>query len=198
MRKSLLLVGVLVLLVAAFAVAPRDATEFTHTYEVQGEMVPLDFRVHKFNASGVELALNSPQVPTFFIQFDVSMNGFSPEVTMAGLSKGSRLDGTASPRHMPDFPFLRDKQGNPVMRYTFENQLATDNQFNQALRMTYRGVPVPLVETLIIKEPFVLPPALSQRFDVDGQIEFQPGSLRLDREIDGFWIPIRVVGGKEH
>ena len=195
MRKSMPFVGVLSLLVAAFAFTSRDTPQVEHTFVPEGEMVALNFRVHKFNPNGVELALSNPRVPTFFIQFDVSMDGFSPVVTMTGLSNGSRLKGTASPRNMPDFPFLRDKQGNPVMRYTFENQLATDDQFNQALRMTYRGVPVPLVETLVIDEPILLPPALSEQFDVDGQIQFQPGKLTLDRQIEGFWVPIRVIGG---
>ena len=196
MRKGTLLIGMLVLLATALAFTSRETPAVTHTYAPQGEIVTLDFRVHKFNSEGVEIALNNPQIPTFFIQFEVSMVGFDPVVTMAGLTKNSRLRGTASPQQMPDFPFLRDKEGRPVMRFSFENQLATGGQSGQVLRMTYRGIPVPLVETLVINEPILLPPALSSQFDVQGLIQFEPGRLELEGE--SFWIPIRVIHVKNH
>lgn len=192
MRKTIRLSGLLLLLVVVFAFSRSDIPEVVNTYEPAGEAVPLNFRLHKFNANGVELALNGPHLPTFFIQFDVAMEGMHPVVTMAGLSNRSRLRGTAALRNLPDFPFLRNKDGTPVTSFTFENQIGDDGEGNQALCMTYTGVPVPLVETLVIGRSLTLPEAVSRHLGVEGQVEFQPGRLYLDKDLGGFCVPINM------
>ena len=175
---------------------PTEAVLAAKNMAAVGGAVPLNFRLHKFNASGVEIALNNPRVRTFFIQFDVSMEGLQPVVTMAGLSNGSRLKGSASRRKLPAFPFLRQKDGTPVLHFSFDNQIVEDGQGNQVLLMTYSGVPVPLVETLVIARPMTLPPALSRRLGAQGPVQFQPGRLTLDREVQGFWIPLTPPRGE--
>jgi hypothetical protein len=196
MRKTTAVALSFLLVLLAFTSA-REETPSTHPrYKLEGQPVGLDFKVSKINTEGVELALAKQRNREMFVQFSVSVTEDGVGVVMDGLTNKSRMNGNVSKRHLPDFPFLKASEGEPVLDFAFEHQLARDEAGNPVMRMSYTGIPVPLVRTLTVKRPVTLPPFLSEMFDIEGPIQFQPGVYRVDAEIDGFWIPIKILRDK--
>ncbi len=211
MRKTIFFALPLLVVLFAFAFARDHSPEISHTYQLQGETVVLDFMLNKFNTDGVELvldqqqdeetfnlkeprlALDQQQDEDLFIQFGISLGvsfgqGLSVVVTMTGVSSESQMEGDDQ---LPDFPYLRDDQGQPVLHFPFENRFAYDDAGNPFLHMTYVGSPVPLIEMLVIEVPTTLPAFLSEFFGEEGRIQFQPGDYPL--MYGGFWIPVKVL-----
>ncbi len=194
MRISLLILAPVLLLVAAFALTRYDEPEPQPTYQPAGDPVLLDFEVTKFTLEEIEIALQNPREGELFMQFDIGMSNARPVATLKGISEQSQASGERLAPLPPDFTFLKGPNDERILNFGFMNQIGRDDDKNPALRMTYMGLPVPLVRQLTILEDIKLPAFLSERLQIQGQIALKKGSYRLNRKIQGFWVPLQIVG----
>lgn len=166
------------------------------SYTAVSEPLRLDFSVNKINSSGVELNLkNADRANHLFLQFGVAMKDGKPVVTLTGAGNRSQHSGAAPKKEsLPNWPFLKSKDGSSVVEFSFENQLVQDEKGNQFVRMAYVGAPVPLISTLVIERPATMPPIVTEAFGVSGPIQFVPGTYQLDEKLKGFAVPVRVLG----
>lgn len=194
MRKLLLVAGLSIVLLS-FAWTRESAPAPEINYTPVSQAVTMSFDLNRVSATGAELSLNDRRVRgPMFIQFDVSArNGGS--LVMTGMGNRSQGRGAqARAESLPEWPFLRDRSGQAVLQFVFEHQIAEDPSGNPAMRMTYVGRDVPLINSMSVPRPTTVPPFVSEHFGVDGPIQFQPGEYRIDPRINGFWIPIRILG----
>lgn len=219
MRKTTVVALPLLLVLLAFAFAREEAPPVSRAYQSMSERVVLNFAINKINFEEVELVLigeeeepegsnpeGAPRVlhkqheEDVFFQFEISLNlslakGLSTVVTMAGVSDETEVDGDVMPDNLPDFPFLRDGQGQPVLNFPFAHEIVhnKDGNGDPYMHMTYVGTTVPLISTLVVAEPMTMPSVMSDFFDMHEHMQFQPGAYERDPQTQGFWIPMRLV-----
>lgn len=206
MKKNLFIVSFLLLAVMtwfgfnwAFLPAPPEiARELS-------EEVSFSFSINKMDLSEVELALNNASGENaMFCHFSMSgeWGRGRPGLALNALGTSSRLGsrGKSPDAYLKergnsgkDFSdFMKDNSGKPVKSYTFRQTLSEGKDGKLYMKMAYAGKPMPLIQVLDIKKSLPVPPAISRKFTNEGQIYFLPGTVYLDRKINGFWIPVQV------
>lgn len=193
MRNQILFPAVLlpIALVLALAAPERTVT----TYEPLGDPLNLTFKVNKIDGSDIELAMNEERVKgPLYLQFSVSVQNGTPTLTLNGAGGRSRVAGSPPRENLPNWPFLKSKEGKPVLDFEFENQLVKDAQGNPALRVKYVGTSVPLIRTMIVARPSTFPPTVSSSVGADGPVQLQAGTYQVDAGSASFTIPVKVLG----
>lgn len=167
------------------------------------EEVGLTFTINKMDLSEVELALSGGGA--LFSHFSMSKEwtkgrpglvlnamgassrmgkrGMSPDAYLKERGKGSGKDFSE---------FMKDNSGKAVKTYTLRHTLSKGKDGKLYMKMAYDGRPMPLLQSLTIQQATPVPKDISSKFTKEGQITFLPGTVYLDRKINGFWIPVQV------
>ena len=58
--------------------------------------------------------------------------------------------------------------------------------------MGFAEVDMEMLQTLEIAHPITLPAHISHQFTEDGIIQFEPGTVTMDKKINGFYIPVTI------
>lgn len=194
MRSAVLLPAML--LAAGLALALAAPKSVMPEYFPLAEPVTYTIKVNKIDNAEVETALTGRDVPaSLFLQFSIGTKEGLPVIILNGAGGSSTLRGTAPKDKLPDWAFLKAKDGSKVLEFTFENQLAKDAQGSQVLRISYAGVPVPLVRTLRVARPATFPAFIGNELGAPGPIQLQQGEYQFDDRIQGFNVPVKVVRG---
>jgi hypothetical protein len=168
--------------------------------------VSFSFSINRMDLSEVELALNGASGESaLFPHFSMSNEwtkgrpglvlnamgttsrfgnrGKRPDDYLKEIGNGSGKDFSA---------FMKDNSGKAVKSYTFRQALSEDKDGKMYMKMSYAGRPMPLIQSLTIKQSTAVPRPVSAKFTNKGQIYFLPGTVYLDRKINGFWIPVEI------
>lgn len=174
--------------------------------DLSGE-VGLDFSINTMDHTGVELGLNNKVGGKgLFVQFRMN-NAWKtgrPGLVLAGMKGNSDFRNGMSPQAYLDAPgrqqkqgkdfsdFMKDKSGKAVSTYSFNQKLVEGNGGKTFMQMSYDGPAMEMIQTLEIPRPVTVPAHISQQFTSEGIIQFQPGTVAFDRQINGFYIPVVV------
>jgi nitrous oxide reductase accessory protein NosL len=193
-RTLLFLVTAMFLLVSwiginreTFPPPPENITKMAAT-------VNLKFKVTNKDASSVEMALNEGRGPNnLVVLFDLSKDWYKGNfgLVLTDLSESSSFRGRSG-KQADISRFEKDNSGKTVKFYSFEQTLVKDDNGESYIQMSYAGAPMPLIQSLEIKEDFPLPRHISARFVNKGNITFLAGKYGLDNAINGFWIPVKL------
>ena len=162
-------------------------------YTPLAEPVDLAFEVNGIDGQALELGLLRGVRGRLFLQFEVGAEGGRPVVTLNGAGGRSTVKGLGRNAELPDWSFLKDRGGKPVMTHSFANQLVELPGGQSAVRMTYTGPNVPLLHAMKVARPVTLPPFIGRALGHDGPVQFQPGTYRVDEDA-GVTIPARLLG----
>ena len=173
------------------------------------EEVDLDFSISSMNATGVELALTKKvEGKGMYVVFKMA-NAWKtgrPGLVVSGIRVDSGLQQGMAPQKYLDDPqrkakqgkdfsdFMKDKRGNAVSRYSFQQALVEGAGGQTFLRMSYDGPAMEMIQTLEIPRPVTVPGHISRQFVDKGVIQFQPGTVAFDPSIQGFYIPVLIRG----
>ena len=155
--------------------------------------VDLAFEVNGVDGRALELGLLRGPRGRLFLQFDVGMEDGRPVVTLNGAGGRSTVKGLGRDARLPDWSFLKDRSGKPVMTHPFANQLVELPGGQPAVRMVYTGANVPLLHALKVARPVTLPPFLGKALGHDGPVQLQPGTYPVDEDA-GVTIPANLLG----
>ena len=168
-----------------------------------GNEVKLRFKMNKVDYTNVELAL-SEGGDNLFVQFSVSdawkggriglvVDGMTTSSTSKGKKPGDYEKDENRAKKGKDFgQFMKDKKGKPVQFYTFVQQVAEGKDGKTYLKMSYEGADVPMLDILEVKKPVTIPTNITKRFGLDKGVQLEAGSAAFDKEINGFWLPIKL------
>lgn len=164
-------------------------------YSQQSKTVNLKFKVTNMDLNSVELALNEGNGPNnFFCIFELSDGWVKGNFGMVlkDMSEKSLLKN--NPGKKPDIShFEKSNNGEKINFYSFDQTLVQDDKGVSYIQMSYVGEPMPLIQSLRIEKPIRLPRHIAARFVNNGNFEFQAGNYGLDSEINGFWIPVKIL-----
>jgi hypothetical protein len=198
MRKALTfaLLAIPAILVLAFVLYEDVPPENPPGYTALSAPVNLNFKITRLNGNRIEMALANPagevaSGDAMYAVFRVVQVARKRIVALESMSTKSTLKEPPGQARKPDYPFMRDGRGRDVMNFAFENQLTEGPNGELLMRMRYTGVPVPLIETLVVDETVTLPAFIKDRFGSNQALRFEKGSYDLDNQIDGFWIKAR-------
>lgn len=164
-------------------------------FEPLSEAMRLDFKVQTIDGRGLELGLSGGAARgPLFLQFEVGTEGGATVVTLNGAGNRSAGRGGPPGEDLPEWSFLRGRDGNAVLNFSFENQLVELSDGQKAVRMKYVGPPVPLLRTLRVARPTTLPPFVAAELGHSGPLQLQPGSYAIDTE-GAATIAARLLGG---
>ena len=90
---------------------------------------------------------------------------------------------------------LRVVRKNGVVIITYRGSATSEIREDGKLymKMVYNGPSMPLIQSLKISRPMPVPEKLSRRFTKDGQVQLNAGTVYLDKNINGFWIPVSII-----
>ena len=197
MRKfvTLTMFSLATLLVVAFSLYNDTPPGNPPGFTALSPPVNLNFKITQINEDKIEMALTNPggQIPkkdALYATFRVVSVSGKRVVALEEFSTRSTLKAPTEGKKRPDLPFLSDARGREVMSFNFEHQLTEGPGGETLMRMRYTGVPVPLIEELIIDKTVTVPAFLQGRFGSKKTLKFGKGTYKFDNSIDGFWIRV--------
>jgi hypothetical protein len=192
--KTKLILTVLILISAAACELfdKEDFPEPPDSYTVLAETVSLEFRINRLDGVSVELSLNGAQESeNLYFLFELSDDWKKGHfgLVLKDISGSGILNEDSGIK--PDISrFQKDNKGNPVVTYTFDNTLVEDDEGSKYIRLSYTGPAMPLIESLQVAKNMSMPQHISDKFGIKEDIEFQEGKYGLDKDINGFWVPV--------
>ncbi len=156
--------------------------------------VDLKFKINKVSTDFLELSLNRGQGPqNLFVQFAFSSGWGRGKwgIVMKGIGERSKASGKSDDQKKVE-RFLKDNSGKPVNFYTLRHEIVEDSKGKTFMKMSWAGPPMPLLDELVVERNFDVPKSLCNRFGVKGGIQFQAGTCRMDKRINGFMIPVNI------
>ena len=195
MKWFLLISGLLMVSAFSFlheAPAPEGPSEVYCPTDFRP--VDLKFKINKVGSDYLELALNQGQGgQNLFVQFSFASGWGKGKwgIVMKGLGESSKAPGKPENKEKVE-RFLKDNSGRPVNFYTLRHEIVEDSKGQTFMKMTWAGPPMPLLDELVVERNFNVPKSLCNRFGVKGSIQFQAGTCRIDKKINGFMIPVKV------
>jgi hypothetical protein len=171
------------------------------------EEVDLKFSINTMDYTGLELSMNDKvEGKGMYVQFKMAnvwktgrpglvLNGIKPNKNFKnGMTPKEYLkDEKRKEKEGKDFSdFMIDKKGKSVTTYTFKQTLVEGENGQTFMRMIYDGPEMDMIQTLEIPHPITIPTHISGKFAPKKIIQFQPGTITLDKKIKGFFIPVVV------
>ena len=169
--------------------------------------VNMKFAINTMSSSGVEMSMNNRSTGKgMFVQFKMS-NAWKTGRTglvVTGINSNSNFSRGMSPRAYVNSPtrkrqtakdfthFMKDKQGKTIGSYPINHRLVRAKGGQTYLQLTYKGSAMEMLQTLEVPQPITVPAHISRRFVPKGAIQFQRGTVRFDRRINGFNIPVKI------
>jgi len=195
MRFNILVVSIVLIVMVSWVKLNHNAyPPPPEQYEVVSKTVNLKFKVVSKDLNSIEMALNQGQGPNnLFVLFDLSEKWSSGNLglILKGMSDKATLSNKGG-KKADISKFEKDNSGKKVEFYSFDQEIVKDNQGISYMKMIYTGPPMSLIESLKIEKNILLPRHLTARFVNNGKIEFLAGEYGLDKDIKGFWIPVKM------
>lgn len=190
-----------VVFIAFFALACERNDEETYpsppeNYNVLASPVNFEFTVTNMKLGSVELGLkDGNNLHDLHCLFELSEDWVKGDfgLVLSDMSANSILPVGVGDEEPDISRFEMDNSGKEVKSYSFEQTLIEDDKEQKYIKMSYIGPSMPLIQSLKIKTNIQLPTGISAQFVDANIIEFQAGSYKLDPDINGFWIPVKVL-----
>lgn len=204
MKKIVLGIAVLVLLCLGWMGFVREPLPPIPSIRAElSKEVRLDFNVSAVDESGIELeSKDKSEGRGMYVQFQMN-NAWKtgrPGLVLKGIRTGPGLrNGMSQKEYLEkgdsgkDFSsVLKDKGGNSISTYSFQQTLVEGNDGKTYMKMTYAGPSTEMIQTLDVAQPVTVPAPVSRQFVDKGIIQFQPGVVAFDSGIKGFYIPVVI------
>ncbi|MCB9283621.1 MAG: hypothetical protein H6563_06050 [Lewinellaceae bacterium] len=159
---------------------------------VDDKSVDLKFKINQTTTDQLELSLNQGQGnQNAFFQFAFGQGWGSGKwsLVLKGMTEQSKVKGSDKAKVVH---FEKDSSGKPVNFYTLRHTIVENNKGQQFMQMSYIGSAMPLLDELVVSQNTDVPKSINNRFQVDGTIQFQAGTYKVDKTINGFRIPIVI------
>ncbi|TNE53083.1 MAG: hypothetical protein EP344_15195 [Bacteroidetes bacterium] len=171
------------------------------------EEVDLNFSINTMNATGLELSLNNKVAGKgMYVQFQMG-NAWKTGRTglvVKGIKGNSAFSGGVSPQSYLNDPkrkekkekdfsdFMKDNRGKAVSTYAFKQTLVEGQDGKTYMLLVYGGPAMEMIQTLEVAQPITLPAHISKLFLPKGNVQFQRGTVALDKSTNGFYIPVVI------
>lgn len=206
-KAALIFAGLILLSLAWMAFVRQPLAPIPEICAPLSDEVEFDFSINTMDYSGLEFSLNKKiEGQGMYVQFKMANSWKTGRTGLvcSGIKPTSSFKGGMSPKDYLKDPkraekgdkdfsdFMKDSKGKPVSSYSFKQMLVEGKDGKTYMQITYDGVAMELIQTLEIARPITLPAHISRQFVPDGIVQFQSGTITMDKKINGFYIPVTI------
>ena len=168
--------------------------------------IDLEFTINKVGGTEIELSLNGESgANAYFTHFTMSDGwtkgqpglvlssmGNTSKMRNRGVGAGAYLNEKKQDPKKDFSKFMKDDRGKVVNTYVFNQVLSEGQDGKLYMKIAYKGPRMPLLQTLKLDRPLLVPQHISKKFTDKGQLQFNAGTVYLDKKTNGFWIPVEI------